>query len=451
VGNTAKYSTPDNVGDLSSSIEAAVTKVILQHPTLCCGIINEDKNDPTFIRLDSIDISKRIEYREIQASTPEDHERGLIKVLEQKHCELWPDPKTLPPWKIIIVQSAALSSQGSKFDAVFAFHHALGDGLSGVAFHRSFLQSLNDASNDKLASPIVKVPESITLPPAMEKSIDFKISWWFLITQLWNELRPRWLFPDAAPPWTASPCSAANIQTYKSRVKIFTIHSDLVVKILAACREQNATVTGLLHGLIVTSLASHVPEASSFASGTPFSLRHLSGLSASAMGCQVSGHTSTYTPEIVSRIRSSAAPEQVMAEIWTIARDFRASMSAELASLPNDNLVGLIPYVSNLHKMFESKIGKPRGETYELSNVGSLKNEGGEGKWKIERDVFSQSGMGTGAPVAFNVASIGGGPMSISVTWLQGDIEEKLVDELARDVEFGLKCIGEGKEVSLGL
>jgi hypothetical protein len=101
--------------------------------------------------------------------------------------------------------------------------------------------------------------------------------------------------------------------------------------------------------------------------------------------------------------------------------------------------------------MFESKIGKPRGETYELSNVGSLKNEGGEGKWKIDRDIFSQSGMGTGAPVAFNIASVGGGPMSISVTWLQGDIEEKLVDELARDVEFGLKCIGEGKEVSLGL
>jgi len=449
VGNTARYSTSHNIEDLSSSIGAAVAKVLFNHSALCCGIINEDKNDPAFIRLETIDISKRIEYQEIEANTAEDHDRRLIEVLEAKHSELWPDPKTLPPWKLIIIQSKALSTEGPGFDAVFAFHHALGDGLSGVAFHRSFLQALNNSSDDTLASPFVKVPESITLPPAMEKSIDFKISWWFLLTQLWNEMRPRWLFPDALPPWTASPCSAANIQNYKSRMKIFTIEPNLVVKILAACRTEKATVTGLLHGLIVTSLASHVPEASSFASGTPFSLRHLSRLSVNAMGVQVSGHTSKYTTETLSRIRSSTSPEQVTNDIWTIAREFRASMNAELAALPNDNLVGLIPYISNLHKMFESKIGKPREETYELSNVGVLKNESIEGRWRIERDVFSQSGMGTGAPVAFNVASVGGGPMSISVTWLQGDIEERLVDGLVKDVEFGLRCMGEGKEVFL--
>jgi hypothetical protein len=114
-------------------------------------------------------------------------------------------------------------------------------------------------------------------------------------------------------------------------------------------------------------------------------------------------------------------------------------MAAELSALPNDNLVGLIPYVSDLHGMFSSKIGKPRAETYVLSNVGSLNNEDGEGKWKIERDLFSQSGMGTGAPLIFNVASVGGGPLGITVTWLQADTEEELVDKLARDVEFGLK------------
>ena len=228
--------------------------------------------------------------------------------------------------------------------------------------------------------------------------------------------------------------------------------SELVPKILAACREQKATVTGLLHGLIVTSLTSHVPEATNFASGTPFSLRHLTGLSPTEeMGVHISAHTSTYTPEVIARIRSSRTPEQVTSEIWTIAQEFHASMAAELAALPNDNLVGLIPYVSNLHSMFQSKIGKPRAETYELSNVGNLKNEDGRGKWEIERDLFTQSGMGTGPPVGFNVASVSGGPLCVTVTWLQGDIEEELVGELARDVEFGLKCIAEGKEVSLGL
>ncbi|TVY75561.1 putative alcohol acetyltransferase FCK4 [Lachnellula suecica] len=451
VANTARYTASHGPENLPSFIEAALAKVILEHPALCCGIVNEDKNDPAFVRLDTIDVSKRIEYRKLNVSTAEEHDRALAEILEQRHSELWPDTDTLPPWKMIIVESESSSSGGTIFDAIFAFHHAIGDGLSGLVFHRSLLEALNGPGSDELTTKI-KIPEAIDLPPAMEKSIDFKISWFFLLTQLWNELRPRWLFPDASPPWTASPCSASNIQNYKSRVKVMAIPAELVPKVLAACREQKATITGLLHGIIVTSLASHVPEALCFASGTPFSLRHLTGLSpTNAMGCQVSGHTSKYTPETISRIRSSTTPEQVTSEIWSIARDFRTSMAAELAGLPNDNQIGLLPYVSSLHNMFESKMGKPRGETYELSNVGSLQNENPEGRWKIERYFFSQSGMGTGAPVSFNVASVGGGPLGITVTWLEGDIEERLVDELARDVEYGLKCIGEGKEVSLGL
>ncbi|TVY13681.1 putative alcohol acetyltransferase FCK4 [Lachnellula arida] len=452
VAITARYCTTHDSGELSLIIEAALAKVILEHPALCCGIINEDKNDPAYIRLDSIDVLKCIDYRTLESSNAEEHEQGLTRILEQRHSELWPDPSTLPPWKVIIVQSHALSSQGSAFDAIFAFHHALADGLSGVVFHRSFLEALNSSEGDKLTSRILKVPESISLPPAMEKSIDFKISWPFLLLQLWNEVRPRWLFPNPSPPWTALPCSAANIQNYKSRVRILAIEPELVPKILAVCREQKATITGLLHGLIVTSLTAHVPEATSFASGTPFSLRHLTGLSPTKeMGVQVAAHTSNYTPEIISRIRSSRTPEHVTSEIWIIARNFRTGMAAELAALPNDNLVGLIPYVSNMHNMFRSKIGQPRADTYELSNVGNMTNEKVEGDWKIERALFTQSGMGTGSPVSFNVASVSGGPLCVTATWLQGDIDEELVDKLVKDVKFGLRCIAEGKEVSLGM
>ncbi|TVY38079.1 putative alcohol acetyltransferase [Lachnellula subtilissima] len=452
VANTARYSTTHDSGELSLAIETALVKVIVEHAALCCGIINEDKNDPAYVRLDSIDVSKCIDYRTLKTLSAEEHEQELTRILEQRHSELWPDPSTLPPWKVIIVQSDALSSQASAFDAIFAFHHALGDGLSGVVFHRSFLHALNSSEGDKSTSRILKVPEPISLPPAMEKTIDFKICWYFLLVQLWKEIRPRWLFPDPAPPWAALPCSAANIQNYKSRVRIMTIEPELVPKILVASREQKATITGLLHGLIVTSLTTHVPEATSFASGTPFSLRHLTGLSPTKeMGVQVSAHISTYTPEIISRIRSSRTPEQVTSEIWNIARNFRAAMAAELAALPNDNLVGLIPYISGMHQYFQSKIGKPRAETYELSNVGNMNNKEVEGKWNIERDFFTQSGMATGSPVSFNVASVSGGPLCVTVTWLQGDIEEELVDKLAEDVKFGLKCIAEGKEVSLGL
>jgi hypothetical protein len=100
------------------------------------------------VRLDFIDISRCLDYRTLTASTVEEHEQGLTEILEQRHSELWPDPSSLPPWKLIIVQSNALSSQGASFDVVFAFHHALVDGISGVVFHRSFLEALNGSEND---------------------------------------------------------------------------------------------------------------------------------------------------------------------------------------------------------------------------------------------------------------------------------------------------------------
>jgi hypothetical protein len=102
-----------------------------------------------------------------------------------------------------------------------------------------------------------------------------------------------------------------------------------------------------------------------------------------------------------------------------------------------------------MHKFLTSRVGKTPSETYELSNVGALKNELEDEKWRIQRVIFTQSGMATGPAVGFNVASVAGGPLTISVSWLEGDIDESLVDELIKDVERGLRNIAEGKEVKL--
>ena len=56
--------------------------------------------------------------------------------------------------------------------------------------------------------------------------------------------------------------------------------------------------------------------------------------------------------------------------------------------------------------------------------------------------------MATGPAVDFNVASVAGGPLTISLSWLEGDIDESLVDEIIKDVERGLRSIVEGQEVT---
>jgi hypothetical protein len=122
-------------------------------------------------------------------------------------------------------------------------------------------------------------------------------------------------------------------------------------------------------------------------------------------------------------------------------------MNNEISRMPNDNLVGLIPYVTDMHKFFTSRVGKPRSETYELSNVRALKNEDRNGKSKIQRVIFTQSGMATGPAIGFDVASVAGGPLSVNARWLEGDIDDSLVDELIKDIERGLRSIAEVKEI----
>jgi hypothetical protein len=417
--------------------------VILRYPPLCCGIVNEDKSEPAFIRLDSIDLLKCVEYKDISALIPSEYERDLEKILEHQHSQLWPDIHCRPGWRVVIVQSPVSARAEPVFEVIFAFHHALADGISGILFHRSMLEALNNPiETAKVTNHILHIPASISLSPPIEKSIKFKISWSFFLSELWREVKPRWLFPESSVPWTAAPCSAAHIRDYKSRVKILSIPSNLVPKILSVCREQNVTLTGFLHGLIVVSLATRVPTATSFTSETPFSLRHLTGKpQGDEMGVYVSALFARYSSDLILGIRGvQSDPVKEMEHIWALAREFQEAKLAELSRLPNDNFIGLLPYVKNLHRMFSSRIGKARGVTYTMSNIGTLRAEGEGNSWKIERVVFSQSGMGTGPAMAFNVASVTGGPLVVSVTWLEG-VDENLIDALVKDVENGVRSI----------
>jgi hypothetical protein len=316
VANAVRYSIDKHSEDLSSILETALAKVILKHPALCCGIINEVKKDPAFIRLNFIDLSKCIEYRDLDVLTAEECDQKLAEIIEHQHQQLWPHLDSQPGWKVIIVQSKKLNFSSTIFYAVFAFHHALGDGLSGMVFHRSILNALSDSSeNPSLKDHIVTILDSIILKPAIEKLVNFKVSWRFFLGVLWSGLKPKWLFRDTSPAWTGSICAPLPIQNYASKVKFITIQDESVGNILKACREQKSTLTGLLHGIIVASLTSRVPYALAFIAITPFSLRSITGLSTTdEMGVQVAALSSTFSSDTISGIRAAHDPRQLTEE-----------------------------------------------------------------------------------------------------------------------------------------
>jgi hypothetical protein len=59
----------------------------------------------------------------------------LDSILESGHNKRF--PTDLPFWRLIILSSAEVKNE---FVAPFIFHHALGDGSSGIVFHKDFSQ-----------------------------------------------------------------------------------------------------------------------------------------------------------------------------------------------------------------------------------------------------------------------------------------------------------------------
>jgi hypothetical protein len=256
----------------------------------------------------------QIEYKQVSGF---DYDRSLEKILQNQHSQRSRDLDSRPGWKLIIVLNGVPKSTKLVFDAIFAFHHAVGDGKSGLVFHNSVLEAL-DSSEEliKLEGRTLKTPKLVTFPLPIEKQLDFKTSWSFFFQKVWNwfDLTPSWM--KASSPWLSTPCLLKHVQNYRSRTKIISIDSDYLLRIIPACRKQRTTVTGLLHGIIVASLSSHVPEATSFSGGVPFSMRHLlKHPTRGEMGNYVSGLVIHYPSTTISALRSTKTNEELTDEI----------------------------------------------------------------------------------------------------------------------------------------
>ena len=444
---TARYILNGKTETWKNSLENAVCKTILRHPNLSTGILNEGTNEPIFVRLDGIDLSDHIEYQEIPCT---DFDRSLEQILETQHSHFFRDLDRRSPWKLIIVHSNAADSSRVSFEAIFSFHHALGDGKSGFIFHSSILEALNSSREAvKLEGWTLKIPKLVDIPPPIEKQLDFRVSWSFFLERIWEQYNPipTWMKPS--PPWVSTPCLRGNSQDYRSRVKFIPIDADQVSQVTSACRENGTTLTGLLQGIIVTSLTLRVAEATSFIGGVPYSMRHLfDSTIREEIGVYVSGLLIQYPLSVISGLRSSRTDEELTHEIWEVARLYKDKMNAKLAQGPNNLDMGLLPWVKDLTGMFRARMNRPRSATFETSNVGIFAGRKATEKWSLERMVFSQSGQLVDGAVCFNSASVAGGRLVIAVTWLDGAIKERLVDDISRDLEHGLHDIGKRGLVS---
>lgn len=491
---TATYTIPSihTKNDIYSMISGTIPALLWRHPALCSYVEGQATSSPIFRRVDTVRVSDVLQVLDLEIEKDE----LLVRKLEELHDQPWLlDAK--PLWKLVVLReppppNSASRTSEQQLHIAFIYHHVIGDGLSGLAFHKSLL---NELSRSMLSSPaadpspipsVITVPNAIKLIEPIESLIPFPVSWSFLAKQILNEYAPRWLVGAQAPIWAGLPVQSPDKLPSRSRLRVVSIPAHEVAVLLEECRKQGVTLTCLLTASVVGALGSTWldpgPEAVmelrlgierqldlgkeieieidvprlALKGITPYSLRRASGTSNDEIANQISAFSTDYPAALLARIRaalsspssspssSSSTPDKAIfvQVMWEIARTLHAQMQTELATCPRDNVVGLLPYISDYLAFYTKKFGGKREASFEVSNLGAFEGLGeGQGQrnanpgWKLQDLIFTQGAAPTGPAININVVGIRGGPLTVAVGWQEGVVREAVVQALVRGLE----------------
>ncbi|ERT03482.1 hypothetical protein HMPREF1624_01797 [Sporothrix schenckii ATCC 58251] len=424
------------------------------------GIDGEDSKRPMFVALPSLDLDDHLEcVARVPGLSASEYDELLMRNLEYENARPWPDVGTRSPWRLITY----LNTTDGWADLAFAVHHALGDGKSGLAFHSHLLEVLNsngaaDKSEEVGENETVLVfTEPPKLTPSQEELVKFTVSWPFFLGTLWKELGPSWL--QSAP--VAGPYTGSRINLepkLKGHLRVFHLTPKHAAALLSGCRAHSITLTALVHGLMMVLFARRFPSkvASSFSCVMPISMRPFIHAPADmaldihrCMANLVSSHSYQYDAEAVSDGRAVAETDaEDDDKVWRAAAAVGASLKARIAHVTEDNVLGLMAWVSDWHDWWRKQEGKAREGTWIVSNTGSISTagtaptSGPTAKWTITRNFYTQSSQGKDSLINVNIGGVRRGEMSFIVAWHHGVVETEFANLFVEDLYSCLERYG---------
>ncbi|KAJ3487894.1 hypothetical protein NLI96_g3226 [Meripilus lineatus] len=408
----------------------ALSYVILKERPLSMQIRGDGSRDPIFVRLDTVDLSQVVEFR--------DDDSSVIESVMTLH---WLRPfdvgTSSPLWRLSVFQDNTV---------LFAYHHAIGDGQSGLAFHRSLLSALNRlAELPPVTSDVVSIPSSLAPQPALENVVKTSVSFLTWCREVYGILAPAKLTPQFTA-WTANTVSSTT--TLQNNVRRWEIPPEDAKALLQLCRENKSTLTSFFHTLatLVASylLATKYPPAykcKTIPFSVPVSLRRVTNAPRDAICDHVS---SVKTYEKILTFPSIEKGKQPLVESfsWETSAKYAAKLRKAAASSPE--LIGLFKFIFGRYKEFyQGKLGKKRDNGIEISNLGVFPAEQAEPAagtgWTVEQVFFSQCDATAGAALKINVAGSPSGAVGIAFTWGDGAVDtafaEAFVEEFKEAVE----------------
>jgi hypothetical protein len=434
VGAVYTSETSNNTLDLSNGIgpvTAALRRCIDRHPILSSVIVGGDGELPEFATPKKLDISKHVEIRHRDESLIED---SLIeKVLAEVSDEQFLSVDSTPPWKLVLISLPSGQGSATRLLALFAYYHSHGDGKSGLAFHQTFLEGLNEKSTpDRVARDQSCEPCSTPLPPPMEKAGNLSLSWSFLLSPLIGAYMPSFLasmlgfraswIAQSSDTWHGKDLTF-NPNDFRTGLIMLTIDHNTIRNALQRCKARQTTFTGLVNHLIARSLSENV-SAQAFAAQIVVDLRHLfqDTYANNTMTNSVSAYNETVPRTTTTESKQDWTDPS--SDIWTAARKTSAGLKEASGTLHNQP-IGLLAYLKEFRPWTLGQIGKRRECSYEISNLVVFDPllSPPKSAVAVEKTIFSQPANAAGPCLSFNLVSTKGGPLVMTATWQRGVLD----------------------------
>ncbi|KJZ76520.1 hypothetical protein HIM_04249 [Hirsutella minnesotensis 3608] len=432
---------------LRASVQAALARTVLQHAVLRVGIINETSRAPSFVRQDSVNLGRHLEW--LDDSTEAGHDAIFNNAFQAQLDSKFSHPESRPPWRVVV-----LPVQVSKFlEVIFAWNHALADGVGGAIFHETLLHHLNATPDGsvllELENGLLDIRGSRwCFPPSQNSLRKHPIGLKYAISTLWRLSRPT-------PHDTFATWAPIRERPCKTQLRSIAVDDQVLQKVLAACRENMTTLTGLLHGIALVSLAARAPsgKASGLSGQTALNMRRLYSatpcrdyqpVQAKTMANAFSVMSHTFDAATVDEIRSCPTTHKQTTQrfVWSAAASVRDEIRQALGLGVKNKMVGLMSMVPDWRPFIKYKAKIARVDSWLVTNLGVLGDCAEKGSWSISRGFFAVSAEVIGAALHICPVSIQGQELCVAFTWQDEVVDTRVAEQLVSDVGEWLMYIG---------
>ncbi|KAI0393941.1 alcohol acetyltransferase-domain-containing protein [Xylariaceae sp. FL0594] len=448
-------------------VQNAISQCVLKHPVLQVGISDAETSQPTFVRLDSLDLRQHIEWQYLGASS--DFEATLVQVTMSQLDALFPRMEKQPGWRMVILHQ----QEADFLEILFTWNHPHADGMSGKIFHQDLFDCLNaemrEDHREEFDTFTLRLPNDATtrLPPPIERIMELPLDVKYLAKALWDDSKPRVLCRNATLAHWAPIVSLP----YKTQFRSFTIKNDILSKLLSACKRHATTLTGLFHGLVLLSLALQEDRvaASGFQGATTINMRRF--VPSSPEGCdwlipdRTMGNFVTvihhaFDTGLVAKIRSAKfstheGPDAVrdkesMDLIWDTAIKVRREIEDKLNLGVRNDIVGTMKFVKDWNAQMKRLARRPRQASWMITGLGVLEgrtqseqdaartdmvSDLEENTWHVRRAQFALSAEVPAAALMISPMTVLGEGLCVGGSWQDGAVDTTVGEHVMADLE----------------